>query len=161
MIKSLPGTWHLILSNFPMWSKPGISNVNFNYALDNDNDDEKVRLHDDVKYLKDDKEKIISGYDYPKPNTKNQFKWQGKGLLFIAVSHWQVDWLHKESGIMIISFTKTLFTPEGVDILSRHQFPSEASLELAKKYIAGNAELNAKAKGLFRVMQKGLPAANN
>lgn len=144
-----------------MWSKPGISNVNFNYALDNDNDDKKIRLHDDLKYLKHGKEKTISGYDYPNTENENRFKWQGKGLLFIAVSHWQVDWLHKESGIMIISFTKTLFTPEGVDVLSRHQFPSDASLELAKQYIAGNPVLNAKAKGLFRVVQNGVSAANS
>jgi hypothetical protein len=51
--------------------------------------------------------------------------WRGKGWLMVASSHWEIlGWADKGAGQdswVVTYFAKTLFTPAGLDIYSRHK----------------------------------------
>ena len=130
MIKFLIGTWFICSTNFPMWTKGDKKNPTFNYTLD-EKKGQNV-LFDEVKYTKKGKQKSIKGYDYQDEKDPSKFTWRGKGLLFIAKSNWQVVLQDPEGEWAVIYFSKTLFTPEGVDIISRKAKLDEAQLEKIK-----------------------------
>lgn len=117
LLQLLSGTWFIISTNFPMWLKPNNHNPTFNYTVTERKGN--VVLLDEVKYLKKDKPKTITGYDHPDKENKNAFTWRGKGLLIIAKSKWEVRLMDEKNQWAVIYFSKTLFTPEGVDIISR------------------------------------------
>lgn len=146
MVDILKGTWYLIYSNFAMW-KEDVSNVTFNYTPEQK--DGKDVLLDEVKYLKGNKEKTITGYDYPEDDTK--FTWRGKGLLTMLSSNWQIEWINHAKDCIVISFEKTLVTPAGVDILTRVNNPSEKTLTEARQIIKMNERLRKAAEGIYRV----------
>ena len=64
--------------------------------------------------------KTIQGYDYTDPNNNYAFTWQGIGMLSMLKSKWEVIILNEELECGVIWFSKILFTPEGVDIITRH-----------------------------------------
>jgi hypothetical protein len=131
----LTGTWFICFSNFPMWTKGNKTNLTFNYAVAETSP--KLILSDDVRYLKNGKQKSIKGLDTQSSENPNAFKWRGKGFLKIASSNWEVVFKDEEQGQWaVIYFSKTLFTPEGVDIISRTE---ELSPEMLK-------EINEKIK---------------
>jgi len=130
----LHGTWHVTHSTLPMWRTK--RNVQITYTpIPKTND-----IDDLVTYqeLESDKVKSIRGVDKPSSMVPSAWDWRGKGWLMIASSHWEilgygeetVD--HGEFGSVddeprgrqkwaITFFSKTLFTPAGIDIYS--QFP--------------------------------------
>ena len=131
----LTGTWFICFSNFPMWAKGNKTNPTFNYAVVETSP--KLVLSDNVRYLKKGKEKSIKGFDTQNSENPNAFKWRGKGFLKIAASNWKVAFKDEEHGQWaVIYFSKTLFTPEGLDIISR---TTELSPETLK-------EINEKIK---------------
>ena len=113
----LEGTWHVTHSTLPMWKSK--RNVRITYkAITSTN-----QIDDLVEYqtLKSDKLKTVHGIDTPSPGASAAFDWRGKGLLKIASSHWKllgygtsetVDWA-------VTYFSKTLFTPAGIDVYTR------------------------------------------
>ncbi len=112
----LSGTWFIISTNFPMWLKPDNHNPSFTYTIT-----EKKGyniLLDEVKYLKKNKPKVITGYDYPDKKNAKGFTWKGKGIFFFAKSTWEVKLMDDTEQWAVIYFSKTLFTSEGVDIIS-------------------------------------------
>ena len=117
MLQFLIGTWFICSTNFPMWTKGDKLHPTFNYTLTERNG-EKV-LFDEVKYTKKGKQKSIKGYDYQDKNDQTKFIWRGKGLLVIAKSKWQVVLQDPKGNWAVIHFSKTLFTPEGVDVICR------------------------------------------
>lgn len=147
MIDVLQGTWHLIYSNFSMWKDDSISDVTFNYTPEEK--DGKAVMLDEVKYLKDGKEKTVTGYDYPEDDSK--FTWRGKGLLAMLSSNWQVEWFNHDQSCVIISFEKTLVTPAGIDILTRGKQPADEIIKQAQQIIKMNDRLHKAAEGLFKV----------
>lgn len=122
MIQFLLGTWMICSTNFPMWTKGGKLHPTFNYSIVADR--ENV-LFDEVKYVQKGKEKSIRGYDMQDPEDASKFTWRGKGLLFIAKSRWQVVLKDPQEKWAVIYFSKTLFTPEGVDIIAREKLNKE------------------------------------
>ncbi len=136
MLSFLIGTWFICSTNFPMWTKGDKVNPTFNYSLV-DNRGNKV-LFDEVKYSKNGKEKSIKGYDTQADYDPSKFTWRGKGLLFIAKSEWQVVLQDPKGEWAVIHFSKTLFTPEGVDVISRNKIISEATLEEIKSKMLEN-----------------------
>lgn len=112
----LLGTWFIHSTNFPMWLKGDKVHPTFNYSIVSKK--ENVLL-DEVKYLKNGKEKSIVGYDTQDPNDATAFVWRGKGLLSLLKSKWKVALMDDSGQWAVIWFSKTLFTPEGVDIISR------------------------------------------
>jgi len=127
---TLLGTWFICSTNFPMWVKGDKVNPTFNYSLATKNG-EKVLL-DEVKYQKKGKEKSIVGYDYQDEKDSFAFVWRGKGLLSLLKSKWRVALIDPKGQWAVISFSKTLFTPEGVDIISRTPKMSAAQLREIK-----------------------------
>jgi|GEM_PF-5879311 len=149
MIDILEGTWHLVHSNFKMWHKGSIADVTFNYTPIQKRG--KVALLDEVKYTEDGTPKCITGYDYI--NDDSVFTWHGIGLLSLIRSSWQVEWMDKDCEYMLISFNKTLLTPAGVDILTRHNKPSATVIDEVWKLLQVNERLNKLSEGLKPVLR--------
>lgn len=127
----LIGTWFICSTNFPMWLKGDKQNPTFHYTLTEKKG--KQLLLDKVEYTKNGKQKSIVGYDYPNPENDSAFTWRGKGLLSIAKSEWQVILINEKEGWAVIHFSQTLFTPEGIDIISRQPRPGKDKLDEIKE----------------------------
>ena len=122
-----------------MWLKGDKTNPTFNYTATT-RKGEKVLL-DEVKYLKKGKEKTITGYDYQNDKDSTAFVWRGKGILSLLKSKWRVALIDPEGQWAVIAFSKTLFTPEGVDIISRTPAISEGTMKEIKQLMEQDAEL--------------------
>lgn len=125
----LVGTWFIHSTNFPMWLKGDKVHPTFNYSLVAKK--ERVLL-DEVNYLKNGKEKTIVGFDTQDSKDTAVFVWRGKGLLHLLKSKWKVALLDNSGQWAVIWFSKTLFTPEGVDIISRTPSLSPAVIDQIK-----------------------------
>lgn len=114
---AIAGEWFVLGTTFPMWKKGDKRNPRFRYtALDTN------VWKDEVLYEnKTGKTKLIKGKDRVLSTNPPRFKWRGDGLLAIAVSNWQVDHISSDEKTMLISFRKTLFTPAGIDVISREK----------------------------------------
>lgn len=145
---TLVGTWFICYTNFPMWLKGDKTNPTFNYTITT-HKSEKVLL-DEVKYLKKGKEKSITGYDFQDEKDSTAFTWRGKGILGLLKSHWRVAFIDPKGQWAVIAFSKTLFTPEGVDIISRTPEISESTM----KEIRGLIEKDVELKGYLGAIQK-------
>ncbi|KAL8925800.1 MAG: hypothetical protein Q9208_003297 [Pyrenodesmia sp. 3 TL-2023] len=165
----LTGTWYVNYSTLPMWKDK--RNVRITYtALTPSNpteDSSTPRLDDLVEYqtLTSDKVKTIQGIDTPSGGDTTAWDWRGKGWLKIASSHWEfLDWDNtwddgKEEWA-VIWFQKTLFTPEGIDILSRRkEGVGDQALRIIKMYLSGRKEYGALSSWLFEVKRDGVPPA--
>lgn len=126
----LSGTWFIISTNFPMWLDGSKTNPTFNYTITEKNG--KTFLIDEVKYIKNGKTKTINGFDYLDLNNDKAFTWKGKGFLAIAKSHWEIKLMDEKNEWAVIWFSKTLFTPEGVDIISKKQKLDKSLIEEIK-----------------------------
>ncbi|MDF7819170.1 hypothetical protein P1X15_16245 [Runella sp. MFBS21] len=116
IIPTLVGTWFICFTNFPMWLKGNKTNPTFNYSIIKGKENQ---LLDEVKFLKKGKEKSIRGIDYQDNQVPSTFVWRGQGMLRVLKSKWQVKLLDKDGQWAVIWFSKTLFTPEGVDVICR------------------------------------------
>lgn len=135
----LSGTWFIINSNFQMWLDGTKKNPTFNYTISEKNG--KTFLIDEVKYHKNGKTKTINGFDYLNPNNDRAFTWQGKGFLAIAKSHWEIKLIDEKNEWAVIWFSKTLFTPEGVDIISKKPQLNKSMLEEIKTKMLADSVL--------------------
>lgn len=113
------GQWHVLHSTLPMWKKS--RNVSITYTP---LDTQPGAWDNLVTYqpISSDKQKTVRGIESPHPDVPAKWKWRGKGMLKIASSEWEVlGWGEDEGGWMVIWFEKTLFTPEGMDLLGRRK----------------------------------------
>jgi len=114
--ETLPGTWRIAATNFPMWLSGGRRNPQFTYALVST---DPLVLSDDVSYTEtgdEPVEKHILGHD---TWSNGEFVWRGRRLLRLFASHWTVAGLSDDGTIAVISFSKSLATPAGVDVIVR------------------------------------------
>lgn len=125
----LIGTWFVSYSNFPMWTHGNKMHPTFTYTPMQDRNGTEL-LFDEVHYLRKGKRRSIKGYDRSDKKVHNGFVWKGKGALGFLRSRWQVLLRDETGSWAVIHFSKTLFTPAGVDILSRT--PTIPPLELQK-----------------------------
>jgi hypothetical protein len=115
----LSGAWNVTHSTLPMWKKN--KNVKITYA--------SLRapvgaLDDLVEYnpIDGDKQKTVRGVDTPDSTRHAAYNWRGKGLLMIASSHWEIlGYGDEDGGWMVTYFSKTMFTPAGVDVYARRK----------------------------------------
>ena len=134
----LTGTWFICFSNFPMWTKGDKINPTFNYEIMENRKDNNM-LSDEVRYIKNGKEKSIKGIDTQSASDSTAFVWRGKGLLKPLSSKWKVALIDEENGEWaVIYFSKTLFTPEGVDIISKNNSLSNAVWEQIRLRISAD-----------------------
>ena len=138
LLTLLVGTWFIHSTNFPMWLKGDKLTPTFTYSAVAGK--EGVLL-DEVNYLKNGKKKAIVGYDTQGANDKAIFVWRGKGLLHLLKSQWKVALWDESGQWAVIWFSKTLFTPEGVDIISRSSSLSPGVLEQIKVKMAQDSVL--------------------
>jgi hypothetical protein len=145
LLTLLVGTWFIHSTNFPMWLKGDKVNPTFNYSVVTKKD--RVLL-DEVKYLKNGKEKSIVGYDTQAPKDTTVFVWRGKGLLHLLKSKWKVALMDDSGQWAVIWFSKTLFTPEGVDIISRTPSLSPAVIHQIQAKMEHDSLLQKHSKNL-------------
>ncbi len=137
---ALAGTWHVVATNFPMWTEGKKTKPTFNYGVLGEG-----RLSDVVRYVEDGAPGYIEGVDTQDKETPTHFTWRGTGLLVLFVSAWDLVALDPAGEWAIVYFSSTLATPEGVDIITRRlQPPPEAALAV----IAADPVLKEKAAGL-------------
>ena len=87
------------------------------------------------------------------------YSWRGKGWLKIASSNWEilgwgVDEHNPQNDWVVTYFSKTLFTPAGIDIYCRTDDPlSEPTLKTIKDALSSleEASLQKLAESLFEV----------
>ena len=141
----LEGKWYVVATNFPMWLDKKNTDPNFNYT--NFREKKRKLIFDDcVIYAKNKKPKQLKGKDKQKHSDKLKFAWRGKGLLALFKSNWRVISSDKEGRWIVIYSTKTLVSPEGVDIIARKKDISETEIRgiishLDKKYIKKTIEV--------------------
>ncbi len=144
--KTLAGTWHVVASNFPLWTKGTKTNPTFNYGVLGEG-----RLSDTVRYLEDGKPDHIEGIDRQDAEVPTHFTWRGLGLLALFTSEWDVVAIDADAGWAVISFSSTLATPEGVDVICRDRSPAPGVLQAALDIIASDPVLSARAVGLVKL----------
>lgn len=122
----LVGTWYIVRTNFPMWLGGANSHPTLNYArIEGAGDDV---LSDLVRYRRKGADKQIAGVDRQDPARSCHFTWRGNGLLRLLRSDWYVVDLDREAQVAAIFFTKTLFTPAGLDVASTRAQPDAAAV---------------------------------
>ena len=119
-VEDLAGTWHIVRTNFPMWLRGDKRRPCLEYGI---LDRDRGTLSDLVTFEKGGRAKSIRGVDRQDPARSCHFTWRGRGLLKLLRSDWYVIDLDRKRGLAAIYFTKTLFTPEGLDVVSRAAIP--------------------------------------
>ncbi|SFD72074.1 lipocalin/fatty acid-binding family protein [Spirosoma endophyticum] len=137
LLQALVGTWFICSTNFPMWLKGDKLNPTFTYSIAEKKGDTNVLL-DEVKYVKKGGSKTLTGFDYQDPSDSSAFVWRGKGALSVLRSKWKVVLQDPDGQWAVIWFSGTLFTPEGVDIISRSQQLPDKTLYHIKSLMADN-----------------------
>jgi hypothetical protein len=118
-LHDLEGRWYIVLSNFPMWLKGDKTVPSLNYAVEIKGT--VTGLRDEVISQKRGKPQSIVGFDTPLDSANTRFLWRGKGLLSLLTSRWEIVHLEAHLQWAIIHFEKTLFTPEGYDVIARRK----------------------------------------
>ena len=122
-IEQLEGVWSVIYTNFPMWLKGDKIRPTFTYITEERNG--ILGLKDEVNYLSNGKIKSIIGWDESLNKDNTSFMWRGEGLKSIITSNWEIIYTAENLDWLIIHFEKTLFTPEGYDVISKNKTPNE------------------------------------
>lgn len=118
-LQELEGKWYIHQTNFPMWLKGNKKKPTLNYSITSKKDE--TVLFDKVLYTKNGKQKSIKGFDFALNEYNTSFIWKGKGILGLLSSKWKIIYYNKQYEWAIIYFEKTLFTPKGYDVISKHQ----------------------------------------
>ena len=154
--EDLAGTWHIVQTNFPMWLGGTKTDPTLNYSAS----DTHSRLEDVVRYTSGGRQKEIRGVDTQDPKNLAHFTWRGRGLLALLKSDWYVVHHNRNAGILAIYFTPTLFTPAGMDIVSRSPQPNAAAVEAARAAAAAIPGLDTQVSTLVS-LRKTLPPNNS
>ncbi|MDP9028676.1 MAG: hypothetical protein M3N46_14190 [Actinomycetota bacterium] len=115
---SLPGTWRISATNFPMWVNGSRRNPEFEYAL---RTEKPLALDDRVHYTDErGRRRTITGVDRW---AGDHFVWRGAGVLGLLRSHWHVASLTED--VLVLHFEKSSVTPAGTDVAIRagSEFP--------------------------------------
>ncbi|WVQ99434.1 hypothetical protein IAU59_006569 [Kwoniella sp. CBS 9459] len=121
------GRWGVAWSTLPMWKDK--KDVSITYTPVADQSKINTTFDDLVEYSKlsaadDSKTSTVKGVDTLTPNSNGAtFDWKGSSYLFFVHSHWEVLGYGKDeiNGLewAVTFFSKTLFTPAGIDIYLR------------------------------------------
>jgi hypothetical protein len=125
----LIGTWHVTHSTLPMWRKN--RNISITYTPLPAAPGSPDRLNDLVNYqsLTSSKVQTMKGVDtLSSDGGGSVWNWRGKGILMLVGSQWEIlGWGEEEEADAtgrknvwaVTYFSKTLFTPAGIDFYSR------------------------------------------
>ncbi|WP_146132945.1 hypothetical protein [Knoellia remsis] len=120
LVDELAGTWHIVATTFPMWLDGSRTNPTFTYTPRGD------VMDDDVAFrTRRGRARHIRGVDTR--TGPRSFRWRGAGLLRPLRSDWRVSHLASDSSWAVVEFDRTMFTPAGVDVITRARRPSAAT----------------------------------
>lgn len=145
----LSGRWYVISTDFSMWLKGDKRDPQFHYSLTVSHG--VPALEDKVTYTKHGKLRTITGVDLLQDNRGRAFTWHGKGLLGLLQSKWEIRLMDEQAGWAVILFDKTIFTPGGVDIISRYDTINGALLADIKKRMLEDPQLKPHANRLVNI----------
>ena len=155
------GTWHVTHSSHPHWK--GKHNVNITYEILPSDSSGVTKIDHVVTYqaIGSEKFKTLRGLNTPTPGPGNQgaWDWRGKGWLMIVSSHWEcLGFGHAQDNNrwIVAYFAKTLFTPAGIDIYTRHKegLPQSTIDEILKALKElGIKEITELANNIFQIPQ--------
>ena len=147
--RQLEGTWHVGGTTFPMWRDGTKTAPRFEYSR-LETRDGVTTMDDRVSYLEAGKPGAIEGIDTQSPDVPTHFTWRGRGLLGLFRSDWDVVFVDPKGRFAIITFSRTLATPAGLDVISRGPLTDEAWNEALAEIDAQGA-LRSLAAGLQRI----------
>ncbi|MFJ3977789.1 hypothetical protein [Streptomyces sp. NPDC090021] len=114
------GTWRIVSSTFPMWTRGSRTGPRFTYAWLSPAADGAPRLADNVTYEVRGRTRSIKGVDTLRTGaTGPEFRWRGSGLLAPLTSIWRVAELGAYDTWAVIVFSRSLLTPAEVDVVVR------------------------------------------
>jgi hypothetical protein len=163
----ISGTWNVSYSSLPLWK--GKQNVRISYALCGSTPQDSSRmpdLDDHVESQKIGQTKVSNIHGISRPVEVEgigfglAFRWRGKGLLKLISSNWEilgygVDNNAQEPNDWVVTFfSKTTFTPAGIDIYTRTKEDlSDATLQAikAKLISLSDDKFTAIANSIFEV----------
>lgn len=125
--KEIAGKWFVTQSNFPMWKKGRKTNPSFVYDPVLKKGD--TVMIDKVHFMKNGREHTYLGIDYSLNKSNTSFIWKGKGALCFVKSKWEIVYISPSATWGIVHFEKTLFSPEGNDVISRNKHLTEKQLK--------------------------------
>jgi hypothetical protein len=123
----LEGTWHVVATNFPMWTDGRRARPRFTYAALPPAGGHR-RLLDTVSYLQEGRERRLVGTDTEDPAAPGRYLWRGRGLLWLFRSRWQVVAAGPALDWVALRFERTWATPAGADVIAREPGLDEAAL---------------------------------
>ncbi|MEQ9321228.1 MAG: hypothetical protein RIF41_18840 [Polyangiaceae bacterium] len=140
-VEDLAGKWRIVRTNFPMWLAGDKSRPCLEYGILDDR-----TLSDLVTFEKAGRKKSIRGVDRQDPALSCHFVWRGRGLLKLLRSDWYVVDLDRD--VAAIYFTKTLFTPEGLDVVTRAATDDEEAVGACVERIVSEPVLEPHVRAL-------------
>ncbi|MGV3625328.1 MAG: hypothetical protein ACO1OB_31245 [Archangium sp.] len=143
--RTLEGTWRVEGTTFPMWLDGTKQSPRFTYA-----NFDGPRMDDTVSYEKNGVTETIEGVDTQHETVPTHFTWRGRGILGLFKSEWDVVFVDASDRFAIITFSKTLATPAGLDVIARKKM-DDAAWNDALSHIEAHAELKTLASGLQRL----------
>lgn len=143
--RSLEGTWRVEGTTFPMWLDGTKQSPRFTYA-----NFDGPRMDDTVSYEQNGVTETIEGVDTQHPTVPTHFTWTGRGLLGLFKSEWDVVYVDARDRFVIITFSKTLATPAGLDVIARDRLSDDAWSD-ALAHIEAQPALKAISEGLTRL----------
>ncbi len=147
--RTLVGEWHVAATNFPMWLDGERCKPRFRYSEITETQG-GLRMNDEVAYVvraTGERDGIL-GFDLQDPDQPAHFTWRGDGILGLFTSEWYVARVADDGEWAIIYFTSTPATPEGVDVLTRADAPTEDAVRDALAAIREDPFLREKSAGL-------------
>ncbi len=147
--RTLVGEWHVAATNFPMWLDGERCKPRFRYSEITETQG-GLRMNDEVAYVvraTGERDGIL-GFDLQDPDQPAHFTWRGDGILGLFTSEWYVARVADDGEWAIIYFTSTPATPEGVDVLTRADAPTEDAVRDALTAIREDPFLREKSAGL-------------
>jgi len=130
-----------------MWTKGDKIDPTFTYTLIKKKDGSEILL-DEVNYKKKGKNHSIKGYDLPDQKDAAAFVWRGKGILSLLKSKWKIVLKDENGQWAVIYFSKTAFTPKGVDIISKTPSLSNEQFHKIKTLMLKDSLLKEYAESL-------------
>lgn len=116
----LAGTWHIVCSSFPMWLGGKRRDPTFTYTPLPGGGREASRMRDEVRYRAGNRTRRIAGTDTRLTTRSGTvYRWRGRGLLSLFTSEWSIPEVGDDDAWAVITFTRSLATPSGTDVVVR------------------------------------------
>ncbi|WP_422773364.1 hypothetical protein ACN28C_10815 [Plantactinospora sp. WMMC1484] len=114
--ETLPGSWRVLATTFPMWLSGRRKEPVFTYALLRGS---PLVLSDEVSYrTRSGATRRIVGVDRLDA-ASGVFTWRGRGALGVLSSRWRITHLSDDRELIVLAFERSLVTPAGMDVIGR------------------------------------------